>query len=199
MPDQQRGTDRAGRRAKRFFSPSQKYEVFIQLVRQEMTMAEAAEHWQVDREIIMRIRRVAKEGALEALSAPVRGQGQGAGPRAGRRLALASTQVQRGEVHAGIGYVCPMTSTRDGVRLSARPGRRGSRKRGCDDSPTIDRSARQHRPGDPTMSSSRTGIYSEVRSTSPTAKGCSVRRQRVEHHTSSRMDTEPSLCNLHLR
>ncbi len=43
MPDQNRGTDRAGRRAKRFLSPSQKYEIFLQLVRQEVTMAEAAE------------------------------------------------------------------------------------------------------------------------------------------------------------
>ncbi len=68
MPDQQRGTDRAGRRAKRFLSPSQKYEVFLQLVRQELTMAEAAEQWQVDRGTIMRIRTVAKEGALEALA-----------------------------------------------------------------------------------------------------------------------------------
>ena len=49
-------------------SLSQKYEVFIQLVRQEMTMAEAADHWQVDRGAIMRIRTVAKEGALDALA-----------------------------------------------------------------------------------------------------------------------------------
>jgi transposase len=70
MPDQQRGTDRAGRRAKRFLSPSQKYEVFLQLVRQELTMAEAAEAWQVDRGTIMRIRTVPKEGALEALASP---------------------------------------------------------------------------------------------------------------------------------
>ena len=68
MPDPDRGTDRAGRRAKRFLTPSQKYEVFIQLVRQEMTMAEAADHWHVDRGVVMRIRTVAKEGALEALS-----------------------------------------------------------------------------------------------------------------------------------
>lgn len=68
MPDQDRGTDRAGRRAKRFLSPSKKYEIFLQLVRQEATMAEAAEAWQVDRGTIMRIRTVAKEGALEALS-----------------------------------------------------------------------------------------------------------------------------------
>jgi hypothetical protein len=37
-------------------------------VRQETTIIEAAEQWQVDRGVIMRIRTVAKEGALEALS-----------------------------------------------------------------------------------------------------------------------------------
>jgi len=68
MPDPERGTDRAGRRAKRLLSPMQKYEIFLQLVRQEVTMAEASEHWQVDRNTIARIRVVAKEGALEALA-----------------------------------------------------------------------------------------------------------------------------------
>lgn len=68
MTHPDRGTDPAGRRAKRFLSPSQKYEVFLQLVRQEVTVIEAAEQWQVDRGVIMRIRTVAKEGALEALS-----------------------------------------------------------------------------------------------------------------------------------
>jgi transposase len=68
MADLERGTDRAGRRAKRFLTPLQKYEVFLQLVRQEVTMAEAADHWQVDRSTIMRIRTVAKEGALAALA-----------------------------------------------------------------------------------------------------------------------------------
>lgn len=62
------GNEPASRRAKRFLTPLQKYEVFLQLVRQEVTMAEAAEHWQVDRGVIMRIRTVAKEGAIEALS-----------------------------------------------------------------------------------------------------------------------------------
>lgn len=70
MPeDKPRGTDRAGRRNKRMLSPSEKYEVWLQLVRQEMTMAEAAAQWQVDRSTIMRIRTVAKEGALAALAA----------------------------------------------------------------------------------------------------------------------------------
>ena len=68
MTDPDRGTDRAGRRAKRFLTPLQKYEIFLQLVRQEVTLAEAAESWKVDRSTIMRIRTVAKEGALEALA-----------------------------------------------------------------------------------------------------------------------------------
>ena len=57
------------RRAKRFLSPSQKYEIWLQLVRQETTIADAAATQQVDRSTILRIRTVAKEGALAALSA----------------------------------------------------------------------------------------------------------------------------------
>jgi transposase len=69
MFDSERGINRAGRRAKRFLSPSQKYEIWLQLVRQEATIAEAASQHQVDRSTIMRIRTVAKEGALAALAA----------------------------------------------------------------------------------------------------------------------------------
>ncbi len=69
MTELDRGTDRAGRRAKRFLSPSQKYEIWLQLVRQEVTIAEAAAAHRVDRSTIMRIRTVAKEGALAALAA----------------------------------------------------------------------------------------------------------------------------------
>jgi len=69
MTEQDRGKDRAGRRAKRFLTPSEKYEIWLQIVRQEVTIAEAAEQQQVDRSTIMRIRTVAKEGALVALAA----------------------------------------------------------------------------------------------------------------------------------
>ena len=69
MSEFDRGTDRAGRRGKRLLSPSQKYEIWLQLVRQEVTIAEAAAQQQVDRSTIMRIRTVAKEGALAALAA----------------------------------------------------------------------------------------------------------------------------------
>jgi len=75
MTDTERGTDRAGRRSKRFLSPSQKYEIWLQLVRQEVTIAEAAAEQHVDRSTIMRIRTVAKEGALAALAASKPGVG----------------------------------------------------------------------------------------------------------------------------
>ena len=69
MSETTRGSERLGRRPKRFLTPSQKYEIWLQLVRQEVTIAEAAADHHVDRTTIMRIRTVAKEGALAALAA----------------------------------------------------------------------------------------------------------------------------------
>src|SRR5215216_7204425 len=68
MTELDRGTDRLGRRAKRFLTPLQKYEVWLQLVRQETTIGEAADRWEVDRSTIMRLREVAKQSALQALA-----------------------------------------------------------------------------------------------------------------------------------
>jgi len=49
---EERGTDRAGRRAKKFLT-LQKYEIWLQLVRQEVKMAEAADQHRVDRATIL--------------------------------------------------------------------------------------------------------------------------------------------------
>ncbi len=67
------GGDRQGRRPKRLLTPSQKYEIWLQLVRQEVTVAEAAANHRVDRTTIMRIRTIAKEGALAASKQTGRG------------------------------------------------------------------------------------------------------------------------------
>jgi hypothetical protein len=69
MTQQDSGRDRLGRRAKRFLSPSQKYELWLQLVTGELSQGEAAERFGIDRSTVMRIRQVAKQGALEALAA----------------------------------------------------------------------------------------------------------------------------------
>ena len=68
MDEEGRSKDRAGRRPKRFLTPLQKYEIYIQVLRGEVTMAEAAAAAGVDRTTVVRIRQVAKDGALAALA-----------------------------------------------------------------------------------------------------------------------------------
>ncbi|WP_128683166.1 hypothetical protein [Actinomyces qiguomingii] len=58
-----------GRRAKVFLSPSQKYEIYVRLMREEVTVGAAATEAGVDRSTIVRLRQVARQGALDALSA----------------------------------------------------------------------------------------------------------------------------------
>src|SRR5512133_35182 len=70
MTDLERGTDRLGRRAKRFLTPLQKYEIWLQLVRGETTVGEAADRYGVDRSTIMRLRMVAKEGPWQRCQSP---------------------------------------------------------------------------------------------------------------------------------
>jgi transposase len=71
-----RGTGRLGRRAKRFLTPLRKYEIWLQLVRGETTIGEAADRFEVDRSTIMRLRTVAKDGAVVALAESELGAGQ---------------------------------------------------------------------------------------------------------------------------
>lgn len=92
MREKDMGTAAGRRRSKRLLSPSQKYEIWLQLVRQEITIAEAAAAQQVDRSTIVRIKQVAKEGALAALAASK------PGVRAGERdfeLEAAKAEVAR--------------------------------------------------------------------------------------------------------
>lgn len=71
--------DGAGRRRKRFLSPSEKYEIWLSLLRGEVTTREAADRAGVDRSTVMKLRQVAKEGALGALAASRPGVKAGAG------------------------------------------------------------------------------------------------------------------------
>ena len=68
------------RRGKRFLSPSEKYEIWLSLVRGEYTIAAAAEQAGVDRSTIMKLRMVARQGALDALAASKPGVRTGSGP-----------------------------------------------------------------------------------------------------------------------
>ena len=57
-----------GRRRKRFLAPQEKYEIWMQLVRGETTIGDAAEKARVDRTTIAKLRDVARQGALDALA-----------------------------------------------------------------------------------------------------------------------------------
>src|SRR3954451_9929519 len=81
MSDQQsNGTGGRGRRGKRFLSPSEKYELWLSLVRGEYTIAAAAERAGVDRSTVMKLRMVARQGALDALASSRPGVRAGSGP-----------------------------------------------------------------------------------------------------------------------
>jgi len=58
----------AGRRRKRFLSPIEKYEIWLGLLRGEISISEAADRSGVDRSTVMKLRTVAKQGALDALA-----------------------------------------------------------------------------------------------------------------------------------
>jgi transposase-like protein len=70
----------SSRRAKRFLSPSEKFEIWVSLLRGEYTMAQAAERVGVDRSTVLKLRNVARQGALEALAQSKPGVKPGNGP-----------------------------------------------------------------------------------------------------------------------
>jgi transposase len=57
------------RKKKRFLAPQEKYEIWMQLVRGETTVGEAADRARVDRATITKLKSVARQGALDALAA----------------------------------------------------------------------------------------------------------------------------------
>ena len=63
-----------GMKRKRFLAPQEKYEIWVQLVRGETTVGEAADRARVDRSRIAKLREVAGQGALDALARSRRGR-----------------------------------------------------------------------------------------------------------------------------
>lgn len=78
------------RRPKKVLSPSAKYEIWLRLVRGEATIAQAATEAGVDRSTIIRLRQVAKDGALAALAA----SRPGVSGRSGRDLELEEANAE---------------------------------------------------------------------------------------------------------
>jgi len=94
MQDPRTGSSpRQSRKPRKRLAPSEKYEVFVQVLTQQATQREAAEKHGVDRSTVVHICRTAKQGALDALSASVPGRpGMTAGQAA---LAEARAELER--------------------------------------------------------------------------------------------------------
>jgi transposase-like protein len=84
---------RSSRKPRKRLAPSEKYELFIQVLTQQATQREAAEKYGVDRSTVVRICRTAKQGALDALAAPVPDRPGMTGEQAG--LAEARAELER--------------------------------------------------------------------------------------------------------
>jgi transposase len=57
------------RRRGRQLSPEEKWQVFLEVVSQQLTQADAARKWGVDVSTVIKLRRLAKDGALAAFAA----------------------------------------------------------------------------------------------------------------------------------
>ena len=78
-------------KSRRRLSPSEKYEIYVQVLTGQATQREAADAWQIDRSTVVSVCRTAKQGALDALAAAVPG-------RPGRTLEQAQLEAARAEL-----------------------------------------------------------------------------------------------------
>lgn len=76
------------RRQRRQLSPEEKWQVFVEVTSQQLTQAEAARKWGVDVSTVIKLRRLAKDGALAAFAAS----------RPGRSLSVEQVEIE--ELHA---------------------------------------------------------------------------------------------------
>ena len=91
-PGRSAGSAGGDSRRKWFLLFSQKYEIWLGLLRGEFSTREAADRAGVDRSTIMRVREVAKQGALDALASSRPGVRQGG---ADPELVAAKAEIAR--------------------------------------------------------------------------------------------------------
>jgi transposase-like protein len=82
-----------GGKPRKRLAPSEKYEIFVQVLTQQATQREAAERFGVDRSTVVHICPTAKQGALDALAASVPGR-PGQSPEQAE-LAAAREEIER--------------------------------------------------------------------------------------------------------
>ena len=92
----------AGSRSRKRLAPSEKYELFVQVLTQQATQREAAAKFGVDRSTVVHVCKTAKQGALDALAASVPGRRPGQSPEQAE-LAAARAEIVAGDLVLAIG------------------------------------------------------------------------------------------------
>lgn len=92
--------------------PSEKYEIFVNVLSGQATQREAADRFKVDRSTVVHVCRVAKQGALDALAASV----------PGRRAGKSAEQLRLEEAEAEIARL-RATITEQAVELHLHQGK----------------------------------------------------------------------------
>lgn len=83
------------RRPKRFLSPEQKYDLWVRMLTGQINQADAAAEAGVDRTTIATLRKVAKDGAIAALTASSPGRPRQAQRGEGAEIAKLKAEVDR--------------------------------------------------------------------------------------------------------
>ena len=83
---------------RRRLSPSEKYQLFVEVLTGQATQREAAAKWGVDRSTVVHVCRTAKQGALDALAASVPGRPGQSAERAALERARAEVERLRATV-----------------------------------------------------------------------------------------------------
>lgn len=84
----------SGGKPRKRLAPTEKYELFVEVLTQQATQREAAEKFGVDRSTVIHVCKTAKQGALEALAASVPGR---PGGKSAEQVALerAAAEIER--------------------------------------------------------------------------------------------------------
>jgi transposase len=78
-----------GQRRRRQLTPGEKWQVFLGVVSQQISQADAARKWNVDVSTVIKVRRLAKDGALAAFAASKPGR-----PRSVEQVELEACRVE---------------------------------------------------------------------------------------------------------
>ena len=131
------------RRARRQLSPEEKWEIFLEVISQELSQADAARKYGVDVSVIVRLRALAKDAALAAFTSAKPGR-----PVSAEAVELELLRVENDRLCEALKEMAiELTLHRGKQRSGFRPGPRARERRDQARAAGADRPCRRRRVG----------------------------------------------------